>query len=124
MQSSKFTAGRPQNAQAAYDIKQNDSSITNTRNRFRRERLPYPVAVLDMLGIKPGKANLKGYWPMLCPFHEDKRPSLHLHQVTGHFRCFSCGAKGGDILAFYRQATGRSFVEAAKDLGAWEAGNE
>jgi len=32
----------------------------------------------------------------------------------------ACGAHGGDVLAFHRQLHGMSFVQAARDLGAWE----
>jgi DNA primase len=38
----------------------------------------------------------------------------------GAFKCFSCGAKGGDVLAFHQQLHKMSFVDACKDLGAWE----
>lgn len=37
----------------------------------------------------------------LCPFHDDKRPgSFRVNIKTGAFRCFACGAHGGDIVAF------------------------
>ena len=29
-----------------------------------------------------------------CPFHDDKTPSLSIHQQNGYFLCFSCGEKG------------------------------
>jgi hypothetical protein len=31
----------------------------------------------------------------------------------------SCGARGGDVLAFLRLRCGLGFVEAARRLGAW-----
>lgn len=37
----------------------------------------------------------------------------------GHFCCFSCGAKGGDVLAFVMQRDGLDFKRAAQSLGAW-----
>ena len=40
---------------------------------------------------------------------------------TGAFRCMVCGAKGGDVLAFYMLRHGLRFIDAAKALGAWEA---
>jgi hypothetical protein len=32
----------------------------------------------------------------------------------------ACGISGGDILAFHMKRHGFNFVEAVKDLGAWE----
>lgn len=90
---------------------------------FNRSLLPMPIVVLQRFGIKPGKANRGGYWILCCPFHKDgkeKNPSLHLQQVKGNYRCHACGIKGGDILSFYRAVTGKSFKDAAQELGAWE----
>jgi len=95
-----------------------------TRKPFNKNLLPMPIVVLDLLGIKTGKANSGGYWIIRCPEHKEgkeKEPSLNIHQVTGHYKCHACQVKGGDILAFYRMVTGKSFVEAAMSLGAWES---
>lgn len=56
-----------------------------------------------------------------CPFHPDTRPSLRVRVESGSFRCMACGAHGSDVLAFHMQRYGLTFVEAARDLGAWEA---
>jgi DNA primase len=45
---------------------------------------------------------------------------LSVHIDSGAFKCFACGAKGGDVLAFHRLLNGSSFVEAVTDLDAWE----
>jgi DNA primase len=40
----------------------------------------------------------------LCPFHEDHSAgSFKVNLDKGAFICFSCGAKGGDIIAFIQQ---------------------
>lgn len=36
----------------------------------------------------------------VCPFHEDKNPSLSFSDEKGVFHCFGCGAKG-DIITLY-----------------------
>ena len=54
-----------------------------------------------------------------CCFHHDKTASLSLDLMTGRFNCFGCGVRGGDVLDFHQLKTGLSFVEAAKDVGAW-----
>lgn len=35
---------------------------------------------------------------------------------TGAFVCFSCGAKGGDIIAFIQQRDGLSFRDAVEKI--------
>lgn len=51
----------------------------------------------------------------LCPFHDDKNPSLHVSEEKGMFYCFSCKA-GGDIFAFLQKIKGCSFKEALNEL--------
>jgi DNA primase len=55
-----------------------------------------------------------------CPFHRDDKPSLRVHLISGGFRCHACGAHGGDVLEFHRLRYGLGFIEAARQLGAWE----
>ena len=89
------------------------------RRKFDRRRLPRPIEVLRMLDAEPTR--LSGLWfDVCCPVHNESRPSLRVHAADGHFMCHACGAKGGDILALYMQATGKPFVEAVSDLDAWE----
>ena len=90
-------------------------------NHFNKSKLPSPKTLLAKLGIQVGKSNGKGYFVLHCPFHEDRTPSLNLHSLDGHYRCWSgsCGAKG-DMTNFYMRVTGRQFKDAVKDLGVWE----
>ncbi|SEF42698.1 CHC2 zinc finger domain-containing protein [Nitrosomonas ureae] len=53
----------------------------------------------------------------LCPFHPDKQAgSFRVNLETGAFICFSCGTKGGDIIAYIQQRDGLSFPEAVQKL--------
>lgn len=53
----------------------------------------------------------------LCPFHNDKHAgSFRVNLETGAFTCFSCGSKGGDIIAFIQQRDDLSFPEAVQKL--------
>ena len=53
-----------------------------------------------------------------CPFHEDRNPgSFKVNLETGAFKCWSCGAKGGDIIAFLQKKEGIGFVEVLERLG-------
>ena len=84
---------------------------------FDRSRLPSPPAYFDSIGLK---LTGKGAWrSALCPFHDDTRASLRVQYALGAFRCMACNAHGGDVLAFERLRTGKNFVDAARDLGAW-----
>jgi len=120
------TAERLVHASAAVNQKQRADYRGYSRSsqgRFNRFNLPTPILIINHLGLQIEKTNAKGYLQLRCPFHKngnEKTPSLNLHKTTGHYRCYACGAKGGDILAFYISITGKSFVAAAKELGAWE----
>lgn len=56
----------------------------------------------------------------LCPFHGEKTPSFHVNPERRYFKCFGCEA-GGDAISFLTRLTGRSFLEAVREL-AKEAG--
>ena len=55
------------------------------------------VALIQSRGIAL-KKNGRGY-AGLCPFHEDKKPSLSVNPTTNLWQCFGCGA-GGDVIRF------------------------
>ena len=53
----------------------------------------------------------------LCPFHDDHSSgSFWIHLESGAYKCFSCGAKGGDIIAFTMEKHGMTFYEAMKQV--------
>ena len=53
----------------------------------------------------------------LCPFHEDRRPSLLVYEETQSYFCFGCNA-GGDVIDFVGRMRGISFRETAALLEA------
>ena len=58
----------------------------------------------------------------LCPFHDDKKPSMFVSPQKQIFKCFSCGA-GGDVFSFTMDYHKMSFREALEHL-AQRAGIE
>jgi DNA primase len=93
---------------------------TRGRFAFKRDRLPNPA---DYYREQDLKLTSRGQWKnAVCPFHEDRHPSLRVHMERGAFKCMTCGVKGGDVLAFHMKRHGLSFIGAAKALGAWEGG--
>ncbi|MCP4568515.1 MAG: DNA primase, partial [FCB group bacterium] len=51
------------------------------------------ISLIESKGISL-KKNGKGYLG-LCPFHDDKNPSLSVNPSTNLWQCFGCGT-GGD----------------------------
>jgi DNA primase len=65
--------------------------------------------------FKPGSNN----WVIagLCPFHNDTTEgSFKINTETGQFICFSCGAKGGDIIAFTMKRYDLWFLDALRKI--------
>ncbi|MFL6163946.1 MAG: DNA primase [Jatrophihabitantaceae bacterium] len=60
-----------------------------------------------------GGGNLKG----LCPFHDEKSPSLSVSVARNLFHCFGCDA-GGDVIRFVERIEHLSFTEAVERLAA------
>ncbi len=60
-----------------------------------------------------GGGNLKG----ICPFHDEKSPSLSVSPARGLFHCFGCSA-GGDVIRFVERIEHLSFGEAVENLAA------
>lgn len=53
----------------------------------------------------------------LCPFHDDtKAGSFHVNLESGGFKCFSCEASGGDVIAYTMKRYGLSFIAAKMRL--------
>ena len=52
----------------------------------------------------------------LCPFHDDKNPSLSVSPSKKIFKCFSCGASG-NVFSFVQNHRQIPFIEAVKYVG-------
>lgn len=51
----------------------------------------------------------------VCPFHEEKTPSMSIDRARGLYHCFGCG-KGGDVFDFVQETRGVDFGEALEML--------
>ena len=51
----------------------------------------------------------------ICPFHEEKSPSMSLDNARGLYHCFGC-QKGGDVFTFLTETQGLDFNEAIEEL--------
>ena len=51
----------------------------------------------------------------VCPFHEEKTPSMSIDPARGLYHCFGCG-KGGDVFSFIQETQGVDFGDALELL--------
>ncbi|MGA7270068.1 MAG: CHC2 zinc finger domain-containing protein, partial [Acidimicrobiia bacterium] len=51
----------------------------------------------------------------ICPFHEEKSPSMSLDSARGLYHCFGC-QKGGDVFTFLSESQGLDFNDALEEL--------
>jgi len=71
------------------------------------------VALFEGFGVRLEK---KGSSFMgLCPFHDDKNPSLSVDREKGVYHCFGCG-EGGDAIELVKKVKGLGFREAVTFL--------
>ena len=68
------------------------------------------VQVVQDLGIK-----IQEHRKILCPFHEEKTPSLYLYPNSNTYYCFGCG-RHGDVIHFYAGFTKLEYKQAMHEL--------
>jgi DNA primase len=76
-----------------------------------KDRLDIVEVVSEYVPLKRSGAN---YWG-LCPFHNDKKPSMSVSPSKGIYKCFSCGA-GGDALNFLVKIQNREYKDVILEL--------
>ncbi|WP_294393861.1 DNA primase [uncultured Clostridium sp.] len=79
------------------------------------ERIKQENDIVDIISenvrLKKSGRNYVG----LCPFHNDKSPSLSVSQDKQIYKCFSCG-EAGNVITFVMKYKKLTFQEAAKYL--------
>jgi DNA primase len=79
-----------------------------------REKSPIDDVIGEQVQLRnAGGGNLKG----ICPFHDEKSPSLSVSPSRGVFHCFGCGA-GGDVIRFVEKIEHLTFTDAVERLAA------
>jgi DNA primase catalytic core len=53
----------------------------------------------------------------MCPFHNDRHPSMNVNPRMGIYKCFACGA-GGDVIKFVQEFEKIGFLEALKQVAS------
>jgi DNA primase len=80
-----------------------------------RERVREANDIVDVVG---GYVTLRPAGPLykaLCPFHDDKHPSLTVDPRRQRYKCWACG-EGGDVFAFVQKIDHVTFPEALETL--------
>src|SRR5579862_9389232 len=76
-----------------------------------RSRIDLVEVLSPYLKLQRSGSAYKG----LCPFHEEKTPSLVIQKGDSHYHCFGCGAHG-DAIQFLMTHLKMSFTEAVENL--------
>ena len=108
-----YAAGRREAITEDWD----DSGADNTAPRIAQ--LPVEAAqresiltIARRLGL--GEPASRGdEWAVLCPLHDDHRPSLYLSEQKGLWYCHVCG-EGGDGIKLVERAMNLTFAEAVR----------
>ncbi len=86
-------------------------SFTRTSLELLRSRIDLIEVLSPYLKLQRSGAAYKA----LCPFHDEKTPSLIIQKGDSHYHCFGCGAHG-DAIQFLMTHLRMSFVEAVESL--------
>ncbi|HEY3428212.1 MAG TPA: DNA primase [Acidimicrobiia bacterium] len=85
---------------------------------YRREDIDRVRAATNLVDLVGGVTTVKRSgrsYSAVCPFHQEKTPSLSLDPTRGLYHCFGCG-KGGDVYTFVQETQGLDFNEAVEFL--------
>lgn len=79
------------------------------------ERVRVATDLVDLVG-EVTKVKRTGRSVMaVCPFHQEKTPSMSIDAARGLYHCFGCG-KGGDVFRFVQETQGLDFSDAVELL--------
>lgn len=85
---------------------------------YRRESVAQVKDAVDMLDLVNDRTELRragGRYTGLCPFHDERTPSLSVDADHKLYYCFGCGASG-DAIGFVQASEGLEFTAALEYL--------
>jgi DNA primase len=85
---------------------------------YRRDDIDRVRAATNLVDLVAGVTTVKRQgraYVAVCPFHQEKSPSLSLDPARGLYHCFGCG-KGGDVFTFIQETQGLDFNESLELL--------
>ena len=85
---------------------------------YRREDIEQVRGATDLAELvgEVTKVKRSGRSTMaVCPFHQEKTPSMSIDPARGLYHCFGCG-KSGDLFRFVQETQGLEFSDAVEML--------
>ena len=79
------------------------------------EEIKRRLSIVDLISTYISLKKTGRTYTGLCPFHDDKNPSMQVNEEKGLYHCFSCGA-GGDMFSFLMDYRNLTFREALEEL--------
>lgn len=89
-------------------------------DRGDRDRVREATDLVDLIAEVTNVRKSGRTFMAICPFHEEKSPSMSIDRARGLYHCFGCG-EGGDVFTFIQKTQGVSFPESL-DILARRAG--
>jgi DNA primase len=87
--------------------------------RYTEDSVDRVRDAIDMVDLVGSRTDLRksghASYQALCPFHDERTPSMSVDVVKKLYHCFGCGA-GGDGISFIRELEGVDFVGAIELL--------
>lgn len=106
---------KPKNTNCANFYLKNNIYFARVINKTTIDRIfdasDIVEVISDFINITKKGADYKG----VCPFHDDKNPSMSVSPSRGIYKCFSCGA-GGNALKFVMEIEGLTYPQALRYL--------
>lgn len=95
-------------------ISKHNKPIPPSRGKFERD--PFIGSKIENAKLYPITDLMKfEYLKAICPWHNEKTPSLHYYPANNRVYCFGCG-KSGDAIDIYRVINNCGFKEAIDKL--------
>lgn len=79
------------------------------------EELKNRIDILDIISHYVSVKKAGRNYVCVCPFHDDKNPSMSINVNDGYYHCFACKA-GGDAITFVMEYEKLSYPEAIEKI--------
>ncbi|ARJ56989.1 DNA primase [Campylobacter cuniculorum] len=79
------------------------------------ENLSQRVDIVDIISQYIEVRKQGSSYVCICPFHNDKNPSMHINSQKGFYHCFACKA-GGDVFKFIMDYEKLDFSDAVEKV--------
>lgn len=80
-----------------------------------RDEIRARIDIVELVGQTVALKRAGKNWKGLCPFHQDRNPSLDVNPNIGRYTCWSCGERG-DIFTWVEKTQNVPFAEALQIL--------